>query len=125
RALSLAGQVLRRAAAEIDGAASSDDEVTGTLEKELQQQQIETGTAPHSDLDALAEDVQAWRQTAIDAARDSGARVAALGTCPIPVEPRPVKNDRFRKMSERFGITTEENLTCGCHVHVSVDSREE
>lgn len=125
RALSLAGQVLRRAAAEhVDGAGSG-DEVTGTLEKELQQQQVETGTAPHSDISALAADVRAWRRTAIDVARRSGAQVAALGTSPIPVEPRTMKNDRFRTMSERFGLTAAENLTCACHVHVSVESREE
>ena len=51
--------------------------------------------------------------------------MAALGTCPVPVEPRTVADDRFATMSDRFGITTAENLTCACHVHVSVDSREE
>lgn len=123
RALSMAGQVLRRADQGLP--ADAGGEVIGALEKELQEQQIETGTAPHHDLAALEEDVRQWRRTAIDAARRSGARVAALGTCPLPVQPRIVKDDRFREMTERFGLTTAENLTCGCHVHVSVDSREE
>jgi carboxylate-amine ligase len=123
RALSMAGQVIRRAATDRED--TSDGEPTGSLGKELQQQQIETDTAPHTDLAALGDDVRAWRRTAIDSARRSGAQVAALGTCPVPVEPRIVDDDRFRTMSERFGITTAQNLTCACHVHVSVDSREE
>ncbi|WP_420111783.1 carboxylate-amine ligase [Pseudactinotalea sp.] len=131
RALSKAGQVLRRAAAEraepavatgLDPAAS---EVVGALEKELQQQQIETGTAPHSDLTTLEEDLRQWRRTAIDAARHNGARVAAIATSPVPVEPRIVNDERFDRMTQRFGLTTAENLTCGCHVHVSVESRDE
>ncbi|GAB2619455.1 carboxylate-amine ligase [Pseudactinotalea suaedae] len=119
RALSLASQVLRTAEA------SADDESAGALEKELQRQQIETGTAPHTDLAALAEDLRAQRRTAIEAARRNGAQVAALGTSPVPVEPRTTDNERFHTMTERFGITTAENLTCGCHVHVSIQSREE
>ncbi|WP_194239525.1 carboxylate-amine ligase [Pseudactinotalea terrae] len=125
RALSLASQVLQQAAADASPDDAADVPFTGALEKELQRQQIETGTAPHADLAALGEDVRAWRRTAIDAARHSGAQIAALGTSPIPVEPRPTDNDRFREMAERFGITTAENLTCGCHVHVSIESREE
>lgn len=125
RALSLASQVLQQAAADASPDDAADVPFTGALEKELQRQQIETGTAPHADLTALGEDVRAWRRTAIDAARHSGAQIAALGTSPIPVEPRPTDNDRFREMAERFGITTAENLTCGCHVHVSIESREE
>lgn len=128
RALSMASQVLRRAAADTPDDKPDDNpsgEVTGALEKELQEQQIETGTAPHTDLAELGEDVRAWRRTALDAARGSGAQIAALATSPVPVEPRTMRNDRFRLMSERFGITTAENLTCGCHVHVAVEDREE
>jgi len=123
RALSLASQVLRTAAERADD--GMDDGSAGALEKELQRQQIETGTAPHTELTALGEDVRARRRTAIDAARHSGAQVAALGTSPVPVEPRTTDNERFHTMSERFGITTAENLTCGCHVHVSIESQEE
>lgn len=122
RALSMATQVLRQAEEVAEGGT---DEPGGGLEKELQQQQLETGTRPHTDLDALGEDIRACRRMAIDAARATGAQVAAVGTSPLPVEPLLVRNERFALMTERFGITTEENLTCGCHVHVGVSSREE
>lgn len=122
RALSMATQVLRQAEEVAEGGT---DEPGGGLEKELQQQQVETGTRPHTDLDALGEDIRACRRMAIDAARATGAQVAAVGTSPLPVEPLLVRNERFALMTERFGITTEENLTCGCHVHVGVSSREE
>lgn len=122
RALSMATQVLRQAGEVAEGGTG---EPGGGLEKELQQQQVETGTRPHTDLGELGEDIRACRRMAIDAARATGAQVAAVGTSPLPVEPLLVRNERFALMTERFGITTEENLTCGCHVHVGVSSREE
>lgn len=122
RALPVASQVLRRAASRTGEAP---DGVTGALTKELQQQQIETGTKPHRELTALAADVRAWRRAAVEAARATGAQVAALATCPTALRPRPTDDERYRRMVERFGVTTVENLTCGCHVHVSVESREE
>ena len=57
----------------------------GSLEHELQQQQIETDTVPHTDMVALGDGVRAWRKYAIDAARRAGARVIASGTSPLPV----------------------------------------
>ncbi|MCK6211156.1 glutamate--cysteine ligase [Georgenia sp. EYE_87] len=142
RALSVAGQVLARAterAARAVGAGPAGAGPAGAapagtapatgpgglLERELQQQQIEADTRPHTDLDALEGELRGWRATASDAARQVGARVAAVGLCPTPVVPRTVDSARYRTMVDRFGILTTEHLTCGCHVHVSVDSREE
>ncbi|GAA4285678.1 glutamate--cysteine ligase [Georgenia daeguensis] len=131
RALSVAGQVLARAterAASAAGAGPAGPPPSGPgglLERELQQQQIEADTRPHTDLDALGEELRGWRATASEAARQVGARVAAVGLCPTPVVPRTVDGARYRTMVDRFGILTAEHLTCGCHVHVSVDSREE
>jgi glutamate---cysteine ligase / carboxylate-amine ligase len=131
RALSVAGQVLARAAERAARAAATGTAVTpatgpgGLLDRELQQQQIETDTRPHTDLDALGADVRSWRHTAIEAARQVGARVAAVGLCPTPVVPRTADSARYRTMAERFGVLATEHLTCGCHVHVSIDSREE
>lgn len=97
----------------------------GALEQELQQQMIETDTAPLTDMADVAEDLRAWRRTAIDAARKAGAKVIAAGTSPLPVEPRVVHDARYRRMVDHFGLTTSEQLTCACHVHVAIDSREE
>src|SRR5690606_40118981 len=100
RALSMATQVLRQA----EEVAEVGTGEPGGLEKELQQQQVETGTRPHTDLDALGEDIRACRRLAIDAARANGAQVAAVGTSPLPVEPLLVRNERFALLTERFEI---------------------
>ena len=54
-----------------------------------------------------------------------GARVAALATSPLPVEPVPTEGDRYARMLDAFGLTAREMLTCGCHVHVSVADDDE
>ena len=55
----------------------------------------------------------------------AGAQVAALGTSPVPVDPRPVRTSRYERMAEDFGLTAHEQLTCGCHVHVEISSADE
>jgi carboxylate-amine ligase len=97
----------------------------GTLEAELKQQQLETDTPPHTDLGRLAEDLRTWRHRADRAARAAGARVAALATSPLPVTPQTTPKERYLRMAAQFGLTSAEQLACGCHVHVSVDSPEE
>jgi carboxylate-amine ligase len=114
--------VAARAIAHADAVAG---EAGGSLDHELQQQQLETDTAPATDIGVLARDIRAWRRTAIDAARQAGARVIASGTSPLPVEPRIVSHERYERMVDQFGLTTNEQLTCACHVHVAIDSREE
>jgi carboxylate-amine ligase len=135
RPLSVAARVLARAHAREQASADGDDtaptsegrrdEPGGVLEGELQLQQLETDTHPTTDLAELERELRAWRHRAVVASRDVGARVAALGTSPLPVEPRPAASPRYRRMVERFGLTTMEQLVCGCHVHVSVDSDDE
>ncbi len=51
--------------------------------------------------------------------------MAALATSPVPVVPHTTPQPRYEMILDRFSITTREQLTCGCHVHVSVDSDEE
>ena len=97
----------------------------GTVEAELQQQQIETDTHPQRDVEQLLAEVVAARRLVAEAARAVGATVAALGTSPLPVTPRTTPNARYLAMRERFGLTEAEQLTCGLHVHVSVASDDE
>src|SRR3954454_6319321 len=126
--LSVADAVLRSGDRRPADAAAGDiegEEAGGSLERELHQQQLETDTRPHTALGKLAADLLAWRRRAGDAARAGGARVAALATSPLPVTPRTTPKDRYLRMAEQFGLTQAEQLTCGCHVHVSVDSPEE
>jgi carboxylate-amine ligase len=124
RPRSVAGLILQREErGELD--AHGADRSSGWLEHELQQEQLETDTAPHTQMADLLADLRAWRDHAIAAARRAGARVVASGTSPIVVEPHLFRNDRFAVMAEHFGITTTEQLSCGCHVHVSVASDDE
>ena len=95
------------------------------LSAEFQQEMIEVVTPPHAALADLERDIIAGRAIARQAAEDVGVRVAALATSPLPADPHPVQLRRFRAMTEEYGLTAREQLTCGCHIHVSVESPEE
>jgi glutamate---cysteine ligase / carboxylate-amine ligase len=95
------------------------------LEYELQLQQVETSTRPCGTLEDLEGELRRARAAAADAAGRVGVQIAALGTSPVPVEPETVGQPRYQRMAEAFGLTAQEQLTCGCHVHVQVDSAEE
>ena len=95
------------------------------LTAEFQQEMIEVVTPPHSTMAALEADIVAGRAIAHQAGEDVGVRVAALGTSPLPCDPHPVKLRRFAAMAEEYGLTAREQLTCGCHIHVAIESPEE
>ena len=97
----------------------------GKIEHELQEQQLETDSPPESDMAALEAALRSRRAKADEAAREAGARIVATGTSPFPVEPKLVHESRYERMAERFGLTATEQLACGCHVHVSVESDDE
>jgi carboxylate-amine ligase len=97
----------------------------GAIEAELQQQQIEIDTAPCTALADLAQQIHAWRQQADELARATGGRAVAIATSPMPTSPDVMPDSRHRAIAERFSLTALEQLTCGCHVHVGVDSAEE
>jgi carboxylate-amine ligase len=92
---------------------------------ELQREQIETDTSPCSSLDELAAQLTERRAVAAQQARRNGAEVAALATSPLPVEPSITLDERYVRMAELYAMTAQEQLTCGCHVHVSVVSEDE
>jgi carboxylate-amine ligase len=104
---------------------ATDDDAGPRLVPELKQQQIELGTRVCKELTEVAAELRHWRTRADAAASSVGARVAALATSPVPVEPLPTPGERYRRMVDTFGMTAEELLTCGCHVHVSVEDDEE
>src|SRR4051794_526448 len=117
--LSVAAEVLRQ----VDVPPS--DGPGGTVEAELQQEQIETDTRPHTDVSELLAEVVEARRRVASAAAEVGAAVAALGTSPLAVTPRTTPKARYERMQERFGLTQAEQLTCGLHVHVAVGSDDE
>jgi glutamate---cysteine ligase / carboxylate-amine ligase len=107
------------------GASPGDSIEGGAIEGELQQQQIEIGTAPCTALADLGQQIRTWRQRADDLARRAGGRAVALATSPLPVSPDLMPGNRLSALAERFGLTAAEQLTGGCHVHVGVESPDE
>ncbi|MDX2642303.1 glutamate--cysteine ligase [Streptomyces sp. PA03-1a] len=95
------------------------------FEAELQRQQVEFATRPQSRMQDLAAEIVRWRAEAARHAEESGGAVAALATSPLPVSPQLSTGERYGWLRERYGLTAQETLTCGCHVHVSVESDEE
>jgi carboxylate-amine ligase len=123
RPVSVAGRVLGQAAVLPGGRPGDDD--GGALEGEFKQQQVETDTPPRADLDELETDLRRWRDVAVVAARREGVRIVASGTSPVEVEPNLVHDSRYERIVERYGLIATEQLSCGCHVHVAVDSDDE
>ena len=117
RARAVSGSVMRRTEAYPER-----EERIGT---ELQREQLEIDTKPCTSLDELAAEVRRRRRAASEAARAIGAEIVALATSPLPVEPSMTPDRRYRWMAQEYQLTAAENLTCGCHVHVSVTSDEE
>jgi carboxylate-amine ligase len=101
------------------------DDAAEALELELQRQQLETNTQPCRALDDLGRELRRCRASAADAAARAGVQVAALATSPILVEPEITDTSRYQKMADAFGLTAQEQLTCGCHVHVEISSPDE
>ncbi len=95
------------------------------LEFELQKQQLEIDTRPCYSLDELSRELRRCRAAAAAAAARAGVTVAAHGTSPVAVHPEVVPTSRYQAMAEAFGLTAQEQLTCGCHVHVGISSAEE
>jgi glutamate---cysteine ligase / carboxylate-amine ligase len=95
------------------------------LDYELQRQQLETNTEPCAALDDLGREVRRCRAAAAGAAARAGAAGAALATSPTAVQPKVVGMGRYQQITDTFGLTAQEQLTCGCHVHVEIGSPDE
>jgi glutamate---cysteine ligase / carboxylate-amine ligase len=130
QARAVAAAVMRaaeEAAAEEPASTRPDDrdDPDEVLEFELKLEQIETGTRPCVSLDDIGREVRRCRSLAAEAAGRVGVQVAAVATSPMAVEPSLTLKSRYRRMADEFGLTAQEQLTCGCHVHVQVSSDEE
>lgn len=102
-------------------AAAADPWVKG----EFKQEQVEICSRPTASLDALASDLTDLRRRVSGLAATHEAVVVASGTWPGEHLPTPVVSDRFARIGEEFGELAAQQLTCGTHVHVSVDSPDE
>ncbi|MGW3358952.1 glutamate--cysteine ligase 2 [Streptomyces bungoensis] len=112
-------------AAAVLARAEQDDPGQDVFEKELFGQMLEFATHPQADMAALADEIVRCRKEAARHAGQIGCAVAALATSPLPVSPSLTMNERYRWLADRYGIGTRDQLVCGCHVHVSVESEEE
>ncbi|MBT2553080.1 glutamate--cysteine ligase [Arthrobacter sp. ISL-5] len=104
--------------------ATADDDEMG-LSAELKLEQIETQTRPCLDRAELLRQILAGRVMADEAAQRQGARVAALATSPLALSSHTTPDPRYARMLERFGLTAQEQLTCGFHVHTYIESPDE
>lgn len=95
------------------------------LSSEMKQEQLEACTLPRTSLAELAEDITARRASADATARIVGARSVALATSPFPAQSTAAPGERIERMMQQYGVTAVEQLTCGCHVHVEVESDEQ
>ncbi|MGC5345265.1 glutamate--cysteine ligase [Streptomyces sp. DT24] len=106
-------------------AASRNGTGDDVFEPELHRQQLEFATRPQTDMGELSDEIRRWRSEAARHAEHVGAAVVALATSPVPVSPAINTGERYQWLQEQFGLTVQEQLTGGCHVHVSVESDEE
>ena len=96
------------------------------LDRELFLHQVETRTEPATSLEDIESQLTTGRHTAGGAAASAGLALIASGTMPLGnAAPRVSPDDRYRDMVETFGETARTGQTCGCHVHVAIDSDEE
>lgn len=123
--LAVSGAVLAAADRAASASAADGEESGHTFEAELQEEQVEFGTRPVTEMGELQEEILRWRAEAARHAAAAGAVVAAIGTSPLAVRPSMSPGHRYEWVSRQFGMTAQEQLTCGCHVHVSVESDEE
>ncbi|MFE2560743.1 glutamate--cysteine ligase [Streptomyces sp. NPDC059352] len=123
--LALAGAVLAAADRSLGHRPPGDEQRRHAFEKELQKEQVEFATKPVTEMGELQEEITRYRTEARRHAASAGALVVALGTSPLPARPSLNAGKRYAWLAEQFGLTAQEQLTCGCHVHVSVESDEE
>jgi carboxylate-amine ligase len=105
--------------------AAQDDPGQDAFHQELFGQMLEFATRPQWDMADLGAEIVHLRKEAALLAGGIGGAVAALATCPLPVTPALNRHERYEWMAGQFGTATHDQLVCGCHVHVSVESDEE
>jgi carboxylate-amine ligase len=95
------------------------------VEREFKLEQVEIQTEPCRTHEELLGQIYHGRRALDRAARQVDARIAALGTSPLGSTTRISPGERFASMAEEYRLTAQEQLTCGLHVHVSVESPDE
>ncbi len=105
--------------------AAAGERSDGQFEHEFKQQQAELGTAPHRSIAELGQELGQRRVELAAAARSRGSRLIASATSPLDATASTTQGARYEHMNAVFGRLARTQLTCGMHVHVSVDSPAE
>lgn len=92
---------------------------------EFKQEQVEITSRPCTSMEELGADLARLRSRVTELAAAAGGVVVASGTWPGVHHPTPMTSDRFARIAHEFGQLADQQLTCGTHVHVSIDSPEE
>jgi carboxylate-amine ligase len=95
------------------------------VEREFKTEQTEIASSPATDIAALREELRTVRRTVAEAAGSTGVHVVAVATNPFKVRPTLTAGERYARMQAMFGIIAAQQLTCGQHIHVSIDSEQE
>lgn len=95
------------------------------VEQEFKMEQTEIGSSPTTDIMALRTELLGLRREVAAAANGTGIHVVAVATSPFKVRPTATPNDRYARMLDMFGVIARQQLTCGQHIHVSINSPDE
>lgn len=95
-------------------------------QSEISTAQLEIATPVCDSLAQVRSELARIRRTADDAARQQGCRILASGTHPTGTwrEQRLTVGDRYRSLAQRWGLLALQQMITGCHVHVSVPSKD-
>lgn len=102
------------------------EDLRSAIVPEMHQEMIElVGPPQHTLVELQAASSQA-RAVADRIARSAGARAVPLASSPLASgPPHPSPGSRYQRLADRYGITPLQCMTCGLHVHVSIDSPAE
>jgi glutamate---cysteine ligase / carboxylate-amine ligase len=105
--------------------ASDEGSAELTVDHEFKRAQIETATAPQLTMAELRADIDRARREVGRRAAGDDAVIAALATDPAPSVPLTTRDERYEHMVELYAAVADQQLACGMHVHVSIESADE
>ena len=95
------------------------------LQHELTGAQVEINTSVCRDVAQARTELLGTRRLVARAARTAGCRAIAVGAPPLGHATGEITDSlRYRRIAREFGALAEQQLICGCHVHVAVPDRE-
>ncbi|WP_394618625.1 glutamate--cysteine ligase [Lentzea sp. JNUCC 0626] len=101
------------------------DQLGLELDHELTGAQVEINTSVCGTAEQAREELLTARRAVAQAARIAGCRAIAVGAPPLGNASGEITDSlRYRRIAREFGALAEQQLICGCHVHVAVPDRE-